>query len=264
MTPTTNSRTVHRSALDGGAELRRRHLLRAACAIGGVGIAGCGGGLFGPEEGEDVFTFDVKLLNAAVFEDTVTVSSGGRTYSDQLPYGQIGSVRLQEDDFGFAADVTVKGNTTRTETTLRAVQISPVFFVLLSTAVASYSLLEIGGVPGPYGSNGETPYPQLRQITAALGPVDVFALEGTGTQLPMIGTLQAGSALPIPQGALASYKLVFAQNGSAIYESGPREKPADSLLLVMRTAPLANPSSTWGVYLIDSSYAITKWENTRA
>lgn len=241
--------------------LRRRTFVGAAVAtMGSALLPGCGAG----EEGEDVFTFDVKLLNAAVYEESVTVASAGRTFFDGLAYGEIGTVRLQEDDFVFDADITVRGNSTGTETTLTAVRISPAFFVLLSTAVGRYSLLQIGEVPSPYANEGGTPYSLLRNLTTALGPVDVFALAGTGTQLPKIGMLQPGGSIAIPKEALASYKLAFVQNGTAIYQSGPREKPANSLLLVMRSAPLVDPTSTWGVYLIDSDYQMVRWENALA
>jgi hypothetical protein len=261
MSPKMNSSAVGRLAVGGGIDLRRRDLLRAACAMGGLGIAGCGGG---GEEGEDVFTFDVKLLNAAALEEAVTVSSGGRTYFQNLPYGQIGTVQLQEDDFVFDADITVKGLTSGTESTLRAVSISPAFFLLLSADPGNYLLNVIGGMPSPYSQFGQTLFSNLYNVTNSLGEVEVFALAGTGTELPAIGRLKVGASLPIPAEAVAAYKLVFAESGVAIYASGPREKPADSLLIVMRTAPTANPASTWGVYLVDSGYRITRWENTRA
>ena len=251
-----------------GTNLRRRDLPGAAlAALGTAGLGGCGGGggLLGPEEGEDVFTFDVKLLNAAVTEEAVTVSSGSKVYFDNLAYGQVGSVQLKEDDFGFNADLTVKGLTSGTETVLKAVPISPACFILLSSAPSRYSMFEIGGVPSPYSSLGDGPNSSLYHVTQALGEIEVFALEGTGTQLPSIGRLKpVGPALAIPPGAVAAYKLVFVENGSTIYASGPREKPAHSLLLIMRTAPLADPASTWGVFLVDSNYTLTQWKNTHA
>jgi hypothetical protein len=246
---------------------RRRFLLASSTIPLAAFATACGGG--SQVEGDDVFTWDVKVLNLAATEDTVTIASGSTVYFDKLAYGQVATRRFVEEDYVLRADLQVSGSS-GFAASLASTQVYPALYLVTSSASAgtantsSFGLRVIGGVPGDYNAFGVGHVPEsvIRTVTGAVQTADVWVAYGANTAMVRVGSIAntSDSSVGLRPESSSAFRLQLrdAASGNVLYDSGVRAKAANTSMLIARTAPRA---STWGVYAIDETYQLTRWSS---
>ena len=269
-----------------------RRLLLSAAAVGSISsvLASCGGGSGGEEdeaipvgtrEGIDLFTIKVKLINLAATEDSISVDVSGDRYFSNVPYATVADKTLKsrfsefvQQPFNIIGNSGIAFGGTASE-------LGQALYLITSGGDAtgkttSFRLATVGGIPGPYatlGANrGNIPFAQILHLTSALGPVDVFSrsiatepltkknsapLVNNGAAVylePSIRDFKAGAD------AAAAFQLVFKDpvTGATVYDSGTRARPAGAQFFISRSAVRSTGLS---VYMLDSTYTITKWNS---
>jgi hypothetical protein len=243
---------------------QRRRLLGL---IGGVGVVsflpGCGGAADPVnEDGSTTYYYQIRVLNLVTgqTEPSSIIIDGIQEFTG-LPFASISSARnISTDDLNSVLPVDVKIGNSRFS--VPGVKISPLCYLMQDNG-PGLSFEVIGGIKNNYDPNFiSTPFSQLiHRFPQAVSFDASFLYDGQATPIPMgrIGPSGAPvSSIALPNNALTGFRLFLrsAIDGSLVYDSGPRNKGAETELII---ASIDINRSKGTVYALDANYGLTNW-----